>query len=57
LDYISSSTGSRDAGDALHHILAGATWQGGEPANICDKHTELVQHQKNALLTNIADAD
>jgi 8-oxo-dGTP pyrophosphatase MutT (NUDIX family) len=28
-------------GDALHHIYAVTAWQGGEPANVCDEHSEL----------------
>jgi 8-oxo-dGTP diphosphatase len=28
-------------GDALHHVYAVTRWDGGEPANICDEHTEL----------------
>jgi 8-oxo-dGTP diphosphatase len=28
-------------GDALHHVYAVTGWQGGDPANICDEHTEL----------------
>lgn len=28
-------------GDALHHVYAVTSWQGGEPANICDEHSEL----------------
>src|SRR3954468_6542467 len=28
-------------GDALHHIYAVTGWEGGEPANVCDEHTEL----------------
>ena len=28
-------------GNALHHIYAVTGWQGGEPANICDEHSEL----------------
>jgi 8-oxo-dGTP pyrophosphatase MutT (NUDIX family) len=28
-------------GDALHHIYAVTRWQGGDPVNVCDEHTEL----------------
>src|SRR4051812_4255883 len=28
-------------GDALHHLYAVTSWDGGEPANISDEHTEL----------------
>lgn len=28
-------------GDALHHLYAVTKWRGGEPANVCDEHTEL----------------
>ena len=28
-------------GDALHHVYAVAGWHGGDPANVCDEHTEL----------------
>ena len=46
-------------GDALHHVYAVTTWQGGEPANICDEHTELkwFSVSEMRLLTNIVDCD
>jgi 8-oxo-dGTP diphosphatase len=49
----------QDFGDALHHIYAIAKWQGGEPANVCDEHTELEWFGVNEMLmlTNIVDAD
>ena len=46
-------------GDALHHVYAVTRWQGGEPANVCDEHTELRWFGigEMQLLTNIVDAD
>ena len=46
-------------GDALHHIYAVTAWQGGDPANICDEHTELkwFSVSEMRLLTNIVDSD
>jgi 8-oxo-dGTP diphosphatase len=46
-------------GDALHHVYAVTSWQGGEPANVCDEHTELRWFSigEMLLLTNIVDAD
>jgi 8-oxo-dGTP pyrophosphatase MutT (NUDIX family) len=46
-------------GDALHHIYAVTAWQGGEPANVCDEHTELKWFGVGDMqqLTNIVDAD
>jgi 8-oxo-dGTP diphosphatase len=46
-------------GDALHHIYAVTGWQDGDPANVCDEHTELKWFSINEmlLLTNIVDAD
>jgi 8-oxo-dGTP diphosphatase len=46
-------------GDALHHVYAVTRWQGGDPANICDEHTELkwFSVSEMRLLTNIVDAD
>jgi 8-oxo-dGTP diphosphatase len=46
-------------GDALHHVYAVTRWQGGDPANICDEHTELKWFSINEmrLLTNIVDVD
>ena len=28
-------------GDALHHLYVVTRWEGGEPSNVCDEHTEL----------------
>jgi len=28
-------------GDAFHHVYAVTEWRGGDPANVCDEHTEL----------------
>ncbi len=46
-------------GKALHHVYAVTSWQGGEPANVCDEHTELkwFSVSEMALLTNIVDRD
>ena len=46
-------------GDALHHLYAVTSWDGGEPANICDEHTELKWFSVDEMraLTNIVDAD
>jgi 8-oxo-dGTP diphosphatase len=46
-------------GDMLHHIYAVTRWQGGEPANVCDEHTELkwFSVSEMRLLTNIVDLD
>jgi 8-oxo-dGTP diphosphatase len=46
-------------GDALHHVYAVTSWQGGDPANVCDEHTELkwFSVSEMALLTNIVDCD
>jgi 8-oxo-dGTP diphosphatase len=46
-------------GDALHHVYAVTGWHGGEPANVCDEHTELkwFSISEMFLLTNIVDAD
>ena len=46
-------------GDALHHIYAVTAWQGGEPSNICDEHTELkwFSVSEMRLLANIVDCD
>ena len=46
-------------GDALHHIYAVTAWQGGDPANICDEHTELRWFSIGEMrgLANIVDAD
>ena len=46
-------------GDALHHLYAVTKWRGGEPANVCDEHTELrwftVEEMRE--LTKIVDGD
>ena len=46
-------------GEALHHIYAVTGWQGGEPANICDEHTDLkwFSVSEMRLLANIVDSD
>jgi 8-oxo-dGTP diphosphatase len=46
-------------GDALHHVYAVTGWQGGDPANVCDEHTELkwFSPSEMLLLTNIVDTD
>jgi 8-oxo-dGTP diphosphatase len=46
-------------GDMLHHIYAVTDWQGGEPANVCDEHSELkwFSVSEMRLLTNIVDSD
>ena len=46
-------------GDALHHVYAVTGWQGGEPANVCNEHTELkwFSVDEMRLLTNIVDSD
>lgn len=46
-------------GDALHHVFAVTRWQGGEPANVCDEHTELRWFSISEMLQliNIVDAD
>ena len=46
-------------GDALHHVYAVTGWQGGEPANICDEHTELKWFGVSEMrsLKNIVDPD
>jgi 8-oxo-dGTP diphosphatase len=44
-------------GDALHHVYAVTSWQGGNPTNVCDEHTELkwFSISEMLLLKNIAD--
>jgi 8-oxo-dGTP diphosphatase len=44
-------------GDALHHIYAVTAWQGGDPANVCDEHTELKWFSIDEMrgLANIVD--
>ena len=46
-------------GDALHHIYAVTAWQGGDPANMCDEHTELKWFSIDEIrgLANIVDPD
>jgi 8-oxo-dGTP diphosphatase len=46
-------------GDALHHIYAVTAWQGGEPVNICDEHSELRWFSVSEMhdLANIVDPD
>ena len=46
-------------GDALHHVYAVTEWRGGDPANVCDEHTELkwFSVDEMRLLTNIVDPD
>jgi len=46
-------------GDALHHVYAVTDWQGGEPANVSDEHTELKWFGTGEMrsLKNIVDPD
>jgi 8-oxo-dGTP diphosphatase len=46
-------------GDALHHVYAVTKWRGGQPANVCDEHTELkwFSVDEMRLLTNMVDCD
>jgi 8-oxo-dGTP diphosphatase len=46
-------------GDALHHVYAVTSWQGGDPANVCDEHTELKWFSIGEMrgLANIVDSD
>ena len=46
-------------GDARHHVYAVTRWQGGEPSNVCDEHTEIrwFDISDMRLLTNIVDPD
>ena len=46
-------------GEMLHHVYAVTGWQGGEPANICDEHTDLkwFSVSEMRLLANIVDSD
>jgi 8-oxo-dGTP diphosphatase len=46
-------------GDALHHVYAVTAWQDGDPANICDEHTELkwFSLSEMRLLSNLVDSD
>ncbi len=45
--------------DALHHVYVVTHWHGGEPANVCDEHTEIrwFSIDEMRLLTNIVDPD
>jgi 8-oxo-dGTP diphosphatase len=45
--------------EALHHIYVVTSWRGGEPANVCDEHTELrwFSVSEMRLLKNIVDSD
>jgi 8-oxo-dGTP diphosphatase len=46
-------------GDMLHHIYVVTDWRGGDPANVCDEHTELKWFtvDEMRLLSNIVDPD
>jgi 8-oxo-dGTP diphosphatase len=46
-------------GEALHHVYAVTGWQGGDPVNVCDEHTELKWFSVGEMrqLTNIVDCD
>jgi 8-oxo-dGTP diphosphatase len=46
-------------GDLLHHVYAVTGWDGGEPSNTSDEHTELKWFSVDAMraLTNIVDPD
>ena len=46
-------------GDALHHVYAVTDWHGGEPAKVCDEHTELKWFGVSEMrsLKNIVDPD
>jgi 8-oxo-dGTP diphosphatase len=46
-------------GDMLHHVYVVTGWQGGDPANVCDEHTELKWFtlDEMRLLTDIVDPD
>ena len=46
-------------GDARHRIYAITAWHGGEPANICDEHSELRWFSVDEMrgLGNIVDPD
>ncbi|MFB9264442.1 NUDIX hydrolase [Bradyrhizobium erythrophlei] len=46
-------------GVALHHVYAVTSWRGGNPANVCDEHTELrwFSIDEMLLLKNIVDPD
>ena len=46
-------------GDMLHHVYVVTEWHGGDPANVCDEHTELKWFTVDEMrqLTNIVDLD
>ena len=46
-------------GDMLHHVYAVTRWDGGEPSNTSDEHTELKWFSVDEMraLTNIVDPD
>ncbi|MGA7810469.1 NUDIX hydrolase [Bradyrhizobium sp.] len=46
-------------GDALHHVYAVMSWEGGNPTNVSDEHTELkwFSISEMLLLKNIADVE
>jgi 8-oxo-dGTP diphosphatase len=46
-------------GKALHHVFKVVGWEGGEPSNICDEHTEIRWFAIEELqrLSNIVDCD
>jgi 8-oxo-dGTP diphosphatase len=46
-------------GDMLHHVYVVTEWHGGDPANVCDEHTELKWFtvDEMRLLTDIVDLD
>jgi 8-oxo-dGTP diphosphatase len=46
-------------GEALHYVYAVTGWQGGDPTNVCDEHTELKWFSVGEMcqLTNIVDCD
>ena len=46
-------------GEMLHHLYAVTGWEGGEPSNTSDEHTELKWFNVGEMraLTNIVDAD
>ncbi|MBV8698008.1 MAG: NUDIX hydrolase [Bradyrhizobium sp.] len=46
-------------GDALHHVYAVTGWEGGEPSNVSDEHTEFRWFSIGDMrtLTNIVDPD
>jgi 8-oxo-dGTP diphosphatase len=46
-------------GDALHYVYVVTSWTGGDPANVCDEHTELkwFSISEMLLLPNIVDTN